>query len=160
MGFDFEGTKPWETSTSTLLPVGNHVVKIDSATSSKTRKENNQIELQVSNDKGDLRDWVVYAEQNGVAKVVALYQAAGVELSNADQDDTGQLSQAAVDRLVGKKVGVVVIDEESYKDPSKTYRSIKGYVHPTVIEADAPADTTGLGSGNGFSAGSDDDIPF
>lgn len=156
--FDFENTPAWEVSTSTLLPVGNHVVTVDVAESTKTRNDNNQIELSLSNAQGSIRDWVVYAEENGVAKVVALFGAAGQALSNEDQDENGQLTPACVARLDGKKVGIVINEEPDYKDATKTRRRVKGYVAPGQVDADVPIDTSGLPAVS--SQGADDDIPF
>lgn len=152
MKFDFENAKPWEVSTSTLLPVGDHVVTLRGATSNSTRNRNPQIELEGYNDHGSRKDWVVYAEENGVRKVVALFQAAGVPLSNEDQDEDGRLTQEAVDRLNGKRV-LMVVREETYQ--GKTNPRVKGYLPAT--ESDIPADTTGLPEAN---SGNDLDIPF
>lgn len=155
MRFDFENAQSWDVSTDTLLPVGNHVCTIESAESGDSKGGYPQIELEVSGEKGTRKDWLVYKEENGVRKVATLFRAAQVAISNDDQDEsTGKLKDEAVARLVGKKVGVIVREEESYKEPGKMVPRIKGYVDPAVIAATPePA---------GVTAGTvrDEDIPF
>lgn len=107
-----------------LLPNGNHVCSILSAESSKTRDREPQTELEVGNDEGTRKDSIVYGDSGGfgVRRVAALFRAAGVAVSNADQDQDGQLRQECVARLVSRRVGVVVYEGR-----------IKGYVNPDVI---------------------------
>ena len=154
MGFDFEGAEKWETSTDSYLPVGNHVVEITRAEGGRSRNGHPQITLEVGNALGTKKDWLVYSEKNGVSKVATLFEIAGVNLLNTDQDDTGALKEAKVAQLVGKKVGVVVREEPSLKDPSKMYANIKGYV---PVEAIADAAPVVSASPSGVA---EDDIPF
>lgn len=154
MGFDFENLEPWDASTPSLLPVGDHDVTIDLAVSSRTRNGNPQIEIDASNVQGSRRDWIVYAEENGARKVVALFLAAGVPLpSQADQDASGQLSDECVARLVGRRARMIVRLEDSYKNPGTQEPRVKGWV--------ACSPTGGRPAGLPTrSAAVDDDIPF
>lgn len=152
--FDFENAESWDVSTDTLLPVGNHVCTIKSAEVGKSSGGFPQVELEVEGEKGTRKDWLVYGDTGGygVRKVATLYRAVGVELSNGDQDEGGQLTSAAVARLVGKKVGVVVHLEDDRREPGKTRPRIKGYVDPSVIGAvSEPVAAGGV---------RDEDIPF
>ena len=154
MAFDFEGAEKWETNTDSYLPVGNHVVEITSAEGGRSKNGHPQITLEVGNELGTKKDWLVYSEKNGVSKVATLFEIAGVQLLNTDQDETGALLAPKVAQLVGKKVGVVVREEPSLKDPTKMYANIKGYVPVEAIKDVAPVATA---SASGVS---DDDIPF
>jgi hypothetical protein len=157
--FDFDQLEPWDVSTTSLLPVGNHRVKITSAESDKTRNGNNQLVIDASNAQGSRKDWIVYAEENGARKIVALARAAGVRLPTPDdQKHDGQLTDDYVALFVGKEAGMVVREEASYKNPGKMPR-VKGWVPVSQLDGqDVPIDTAGLPSGPAVK--SDDDIPF
>ncbi len=161
--FDFESAESWDVSTATLLPNGNHVCEIRDATTGRSSGNFPQIELEVFNDNGSRKDWLVYGDQGGygVRKVATLFRMAGVQLSNEDQDADGCLTQAAVERLNGKKVGVVIRDEEDRRNPGQTRPRIKGYVDPSTIDtAQAVAASAGSSSRGGSSPVADEDIPF
>jgi hypothetical protein len=134
-GNPFQSTDAWEVQTERLLPDGNHVVTIQSAEDGTSSGQHPQIELEVSNSQGRLRDWLVITDAS-IGKVVALAQAASVELpSDEDILDGLRLKQSWMDKLVGKKVGIVARDEPDYKDPTKTRTRIQGYVAPERIKA-------------------------
>ena len=156
--FDFEKAEPWEVSTATLLPIGNHICTITSAEAGESSGGFPQLEVEVEGDKGTRKDWLVYGDRGGygVQKIVALYRFSGTELSNDDQGEDGKLKPEAVARLVGKKVGVVVHEEDDRREPGKKRLRVKGYVDPSLIgnvTAQEPAAAVAGGI-------SDDDIPF
>jgi hypothetical protein len=128
------------------------VVTILKAEGSRTKKDNPQIELEVGNESGTLRDWLVYAEENGVRKVATLFRIAGIPLRNTDQDDSGELKDEVIEKLLAKKVGIVVVQEESYSKPGTMFTGIKGYVPPeAIVKGEAVPATAGV---------ADDDLPF
>jgi hypothetical protein len=158
--FDFENLEPWDPTTSSpsLLPVGDHVVTIDNVESSKTRNGNNQLVVDASNANGSRKDWIVYAEENGARKVVALAKAAGVRLPGEDdQKADGQLTDAYAGLFAGKTAGMVVRLEDSYKNPGTQEPRVKGWVPASQISADVPIDSADLMQPTGSA---DDDIPF
>jgi hypothetical protein len=162
----WDQTDPWETSTGFILPAGNHVVKIDRAEAGKSSGNYPQIELQLSNSSGELRDWVVVTEA-GFGKVVALAMAAGVQPTDEEKayfDENGlEPPQSFVSRLEGREVGIVAREEPSFKDPNKTIVKVQGYVSPDKIKGGS--ETTPAGAAQAFATAgsnqsSDVDVPF
>lgn len=141
----FDGLEPFKPSLSTLLTAGNHVVTIDDATPGRSSGGYPQVELNLSNEYGAIRDWVVQSPNEfSLRKVVGLTVAAGLgRPTEADLDD-GHLSDAYVRRLIGRKVGIVVHDEE-YN--GQTRPKVQGYVDASEVGSDV----TQPGAANGFS---------
>lgn len=161
--FDFENADTWEVSTATLLGKGNHVCEIRDAMSGRSSGGYPQVELEVFNENGSRKDWLVYGDKGGygVQKVATLFRMAGAALSNSDVGEDGLLAQGAVSRLNGKKVGVVVRDEEDRRNPGQTRLRIKGYVDPSTIDtAQAVVASAGVSSRGASSPIADEDIPF
>jgi hypothetical protein len=158
--FDYGSTEAWETSTDVMLTVGNHVVTIVDPVPGESSAHNPEIQLKVENDKGSMRDWIQITDKT-VGKVVQLFDAAKEPPPGEGEfnPDTGALTQACLDRLNGKKVGVV-IREEANQDPSKPPRSrIKGYVEASRVnekQSDVPSDGVAVAAGSSRT----DDIPF
>jgi len=137
----FRQAEAWEPQLDQMMPEGNHVATIEEAQDGTSSGNYPQIELRLVNDKGAIRDWLVIT-QVSIGKIVALATAAGVELpEDSDIADIAslRLKQSYIDKLVGKKVGVVIRSEPDYKDPTKTRLRVQGYVDPSRI-ADAPSD--------------------
>lgn len=132
MGFDYGEAEAWQVST--VLPIGNHVITIDDALSDFNRNNNPEIQLWISNNAGNMRDWVAITEKS-IGKVAALFDAAGVQRPQPGEFDpqTGKLTQQCVDRLKGKKAGVVVREEPDFKDPSIMRNRPAGYVPVSQI---------------------------
>jgi hypothetical protein len=157
-GFDFEGAKSWDVSQDTFLKEGNHVVEILSADGSERSKAGHpQITLEIGNAQGTKKDWLVYGEANGVSKVATLFRAAGVHLMNTDVGDDGALLEAKIKQLVGKQVGAVLRDEPSFKDPTKVYANVKGYLPAADVK---PLATQAIGTNGGATASSVDEVAF
>jgi hypothetical protein len=161
MSFDFGSAEAWEyQDRPALLPVGSHVCTIISAVASHTsgkmgREPKPQIELTVQGELGERRDWIVITP-NTVGKVVQVYDACGAERPREGEYNpvTGELVQECVDRLQGRRVGVIVRLEDSLRNPGTQEPRIGGYVEPQQITDDMPADTTGLGQTD------DEKVPF
>jgi hypothetical protein len=165
MSFDFSGDA-WETSTDQLLPVGSFVVTITEADPGHTkgsmgRDPKPQIEIKVENDQGSRRDWIVITEKT-VGKVAQLFDAAGVERPQEGEfnSQTGELTEACVARLRNRKVGVVIRNEDSLKNPGQQEPRIAGYVEAARITDDMPADTRGVAASASRPATDDDKVPF
>jgi hypothetical protein len=165
MSFDFQNADAWSVSTDTMLPVGNHLVTIQNPVMSETSTGKPQLELKVENELGAIRDWLVITP-NSIGKIVMLYDAAGVERPQEGEfnPENGWLTDAAVDRLHGRKVGVVIREEVDNRDPSKMRRRVMGYTDAHQMASDIPADTTGLPAVPAASASrpadEDDKVPF
>jgi hypothetical protein len=165
MSFDYGSAEAWKVSTDTMLPVGNHVVTIMDPIMGEAGTGNPQIELRVENEQGKMRDWLVITP-NTIGKVVSVFDAAGVERPQPGEfnPDSGVLTDRCVDRLHNRKVGVVVREEVDNRDTSKMRRRIMGYLDAHQMNADMPADTSGLPTESAPSvsrpAGEDQRIPF
>lgn len=136
----FHNTEAWEVSTERILGEGNHIVDIKDAHMSTSSGGHPQIELEFGNTEGKIRDWLVITDAS-IGKVVQLVQSVGMALPEDDDIEGGlRLKQVYVDRLVGHKVGIVVRDEPSYKDPEKTISRVQGYVDPARLKgSDVPS---------------------
>lgn len=160
MSNPFQSADPWEVSTERILPDGNHVVEIKEAVVGTSSGGHPQVELLLCNKDGQIRDWLVVTDAS-VGKVVALAQAAGVELPTDEDIVEGlRLKQSYVDQFFTKMVGIVVRDEPSYKDPTVLRPRVQGYVDPARIK---PSDVTPPTAGAAFAtagANRNDPPPF
>lgn len=161
----FDTADRWDVSLDTMLPVGNHVVKIIQADGGTTRSVNAypQIELKFEAPTGTIRDWLVYHSQL-LGKVASLYDAAGVtqpQEGEYDTEDNCRLTQKCIDRLWGKTIGIVVREEDDNRNPGQKRRRVQGYVTADRITSDVPADTSGLPTaGAQANSAAQDKIPF
>lgn len=158
--FDFSNEEAW--AAGTYLPPGNHLCTIVAADGEGSSKNGNpQIELRVENAQGDSsRDWIVVTPAT-LGKVLQLAEAAGVGNPGAVEIPSEGWTDW-VNGLIDKKVGVIVRNEPKWDDPDKLIAKVQAYVHPDElrgVDADVPADTSGLRQPAGASA-QDDDIPF
>ena len=173
MGFDFENafatTEAYNPSGG-MLRKGKHVVTIKEVNGAGTSSGGYpEIDLRVENGDGYQKDRLyVTPKEFSIAKIMGLIVAAGIRKpASADVDVTdGRLSPAYLSLLEGKKVGIVVDDEEDSRGEVdertgkvKMWPRVKGYVPADTVDADVPIDQSGLGA-QGFQAASDDDIPF
>jgi hypothetical protein len=163
MSFDFANAESWQASTDQYLPVGAHVCTIIEQAMSETKTGKPQIELTVEsiNSQGTRRDWIVITDKT-VGKVVQLFDACGAERPKDGEfnPSTGALTDECVQRLHGRKIGVVVRLEDSLKDPMKQEPRIAGYVEPQRISSDVPADTRDMAGQAASSNSREDDVPF
>lgn len=155
MQFDFENAEAFTPSLDALLPVGNHRVRIDSAKAGKNKNGNLEFVVEASNSRGKRTDWIYYGSEFGQRKVAGLCVATGVRLPReGDWDsETGVLTEAYCNLFVGKDGGMIVREEKG--DDGKTRDKVRGWVHPTQIDADTPADVPAQPA-----VPDDDDIPF
>jgi len=160
--FDYGGAEAWKVQDQ-LLPIGDHVVTIINPMSGDSSGGFPQVELRVENELGSLRDWLVITP-NTIGKVVMVFDAAGVDRPQDGEFDpeTGKLTDACVDRLHNRKVGVIVREEPDNRDPTKMRRRIMGYTDVAQITSDIPADTAGLPTAPSSSRPADEDerVPF
>lgn len=168
--FDFSQEEAWETSTSTILPPGNHICFIHEQEGpnadpleSESSGGHPQIAMKLVKGEYDIRDWVVIT-RNSMGKALQLFEAAGLG-NPGDMSIPSPEWSAFVAKLKGKKVGVIVRqqrDERPEAKPNAMVTRVQGYCTPAEIgqsESDAPADTAGMASSNSSSQ-QDDDIPF
>ena len=160
----FATEEAWEVSTGTMLPEGDHFVKVIEIDGTGTSSGGHpQIELRVGNAEGSIRDWIVVIPST-VGKVVQLTDALGLERpSDAEVKEEGtgyRFSQTYLGKLIGKPVGVVIRDEPDRMDPSKTRTRVQGYVPASDVPA-PPIDGGGNAS-EAFAPAKDDkdEIPF
>jgi hypothetical protein len=169
MGFDYGNAEAWEPRTGNLLGPGEHLVEILEADDDTVESSGNpQIVVRVGNADGAITDWLVITQKT-IAKVVAIFDAAKVARPQADEFDpaTGRIKQSAIDRLIGKRVLVVVREQtEMYQGSQQTRTRVQGYLGADR-GSDAPIDSRGLPSvpeptpqPAAAGAVSDDRIPF
>ena len=152
MSFSFDPNETWDVSTSQLLPKGNHVCEIRAVEAGPNTSTGGHpmVMVRVGNDAGEIRDWLVISSPATFGKFTALVLAAGVpeaEWPKPGEDfnaESGRVGQAYADKLVGRKVGVVVREDYDNSDPPKLRPEVAGYVLPAKITDDMPADSTGL----------------
>jgi hypothetical protein len=160
----FATEQAWSVSegTGSILPEGDHVVEILSCEGSGTSSGGYpQLELQVGNADGQIRDWIVVIPST-IGKVVQLTDAAGLERPNEAQvlsEGPGyRLDPKYLDQLVGRQVGVLVRQEPDRNDPTRMRDRVKGYVTAgSIAKSDIPQDPSIPASP---SVVDDDDIPF
>lgn len=157
MSNPFQTTDPWDVSLDSVLPPGNHVVKIVEAEGGTSSGQHPEIRMKMQNAQGVIRDWLQIT-QGTISKVVGLAQAVGIDVpGDGDYDpETLRVSDEWIYRLVGRQVGVVLREEPAYDketgrtDPTKTRTRVQGYVTPQRIaesvangQAFAPAGAAG-----------------
>jgi hypothetical protein len=170
MSNPFKDAEAWDVNDSTILGEGDYVLNVDSIDGTGNSSGGYpQIEIQMSNSAGSLRDWIVVT-QSSIGRVVAFTDAVGLPRPTDEQiQDTGdgfRLAKAYLDQALSKKVGVVARDEPDYKDPSKRRTRIAGYRKPGGItpgapnNSDFPAAASGTGSIPGTTPGQGAASPF
>jgi hypothetical protein len=161
----FASAEAWETSTDTMMGIGPHVATIIEQADSTAKSSGNPVlELKFENGAGEtIRDWLPYNE-GFLAKVVALYDSAGLERPDEgefDPSDHCRLTAKKINQLGGKKIGIMVRDEDDDREVGKKRRRVAGYVTPSRITEEMAADTRGLSTSSSTkSKNDDDDIPF
>jgi len=165
----FETAERWEPYLSRYISEeGNYVFTITEAEDATAQggQKGPQIFMQLEAKEGSIKDWLNYNEGRSLGKVTSLYESAGIPVPQKgefDPSDHCRLTQACIDRLVGRRVGGVVRKEDSYKEPGKTILRVKGYVAPNRLTDDLPADTRGLSDPTAVSVSADPnepDVPF
>jgi hypothetical protein len=137
MGFKVEGldqTEAW--APQTLLPVGWHDVTIEEAEDGTSTNGFPQVRMKLSNDEGEIQDWLVYTESTK-GKFVQVLEAVGIVPGSGEWE-------FPTERLVGKPVAIKVGKEPDFKDPTKDRHRVQGYA---AVK-------------NGGGKKSDDDLPF
>lgn len=166
----FAKADAWEASGG-FLTAGDHVCRvlaIDGTGDSSGGYP--QIEVKVGNADGEIRDWIVVIPST-LGKVKQLYEAVGLPDPTEDEfqeEENGlRVSQAYLDQLLDKPIGVIVREEPDFNDPTKTRDRVKAYVAASKIaKSDIPSDTAGLADtkvgGHTFKSAiaDDDDLPF
>lgn len=156
----FAQADAWDVSTDTILPVGNHLVTVVEADDTTAKSSGNpQVHVKLQNDGGSIQDWIAY-HSDFLGKVVSIFDAAGVDRpqdGEFDPADNMRLTASCIRRLLNKKVGIVVREENDQE--GKPRKRVQGYVTPDKI--------SGGSTGNGFATATaapastaDDDIPF
>ncbi len=140
MSNPFQSTDPWEVSLDTILPPGNHVVKIVEAEGGTSSGGHPEIVMKLQNEHGSIRDWLQIT-QGTISKVVGLAQAVGIPVPGEGEFDqsTLRIADEWIFRLKGRSVGVVLREEPAYNketgmnDPTKTRTRVQGYVTPQRV---------------------------
>ena len=151
MSFNFNPDEAWEVGTSTLLQRGNHVTEITEIDARQTSSGGYpMIEVKTANDDGDIRNWIVISDAKTFGKFTSLVLAAGVPEADYPQPgidfdiENGRVTQEYAQKLLGRKVGTVVRDEEDKRNPGTMRPAVAGYVLTSAITDDVPIDTRGL----------------
>jgi hypothetical protein len=148
----FETEEPWSVNDSTILPAGDHVVHVASIESGYSRNGYPQIELEVGNKDGTLRDWLVITPRTR-GKIVQFVNALGASYPTAaDIGADDGLSQEYLDKLKGLSCKILARDEPKMNNPEQMITRIKAY---------APAgDQSDQSNGSQQSQPADDALPF
>jgi hypothetical protein len=161
----FASAETWDVGGS-FLPRGDHKVEVLSAETGRSTNNYPQVELQVGNAQGSIRDWIVVI-QSTLGKVVQLTEALGLGRPGDGQfrQENGEiiLNDSYVASWVGKQCGVRV--GERRNDPTKD--EVKGYFPAEKVKATPASDVTSPGDQAQFSGTErqpqnavDDDLPF
>lgn len=162
----FAQATAWQPPLQTQLPAGNFVVVIDEANDGTSSGGHPQIELIMSSPEGGTRDWLVLAPNEfSINKAVGLFEAAGIGKPTEDDIVEGtRLKPAFIARLVGKPVGVIIRDEDDFKNPGQTRPRVQGYRDPADIKSSGAlptSDVTNAADLAAFSSSTADaDLPF
>jgi hypothetical protein len=140
MSNPFATEDAWEVSTGDLIPVGDFVCSIESVATGRSGGNYPQIELVIT--------------PNTIGKVVQLLKAcgAGTPPDEVVREDYAIEESWLRKNVLGKRVGVIVREEEKYNDPGKFVPKIRGYVEPDRINA---SDVTSAGEAAGFGSAQD-----
>jgi hypothetical protein len=145
--FDFAAaTKPdseitaHHPSTMDVLQKGNYVVTISELQNTESSGGYPMLKLTLDNEQG--RQWdnlVISPNEFSVARLLGLVDSAGLSRPDASAGEidpaTGKLDDRYVDKLLGRKVGVIVRDEEDNRPDhfGEVRPRVKGYVAPDVL---------------------------
>jgi hypothetical protein len=160
----FASERAWTVSEGgEILPAGEHLVEIEEVDGgNKSSGGHPQIEVRLSNNEGQIRDWIVVIPAT-IGRVAMFTDAAGLDRPSDAQvtaEGSGyRLDARYLDQLIGRKVGVVVRDEKDRNDPTRTRQRVAGYVPASSVagKSDVPSDTSGFDQPKQLVA---DDIPF
>jgi hypothetical protein len=150
-----------------FLPRGDHAVEVTSAELGRSTNNYPQVLIQVGNEQGSIKDWIVVIPST-LGKVVQLTEALGIGRPQPGQfkQVNGEIlfEDAYVQSWVGKKVGVRVGARNN--DQSKD--EVKGYFPVDRVKATPASDATSEADSALFQHEQphkpqnavDDDIPF
>jgi hypothetical protein len=119
-------------SGGTILGLGWHNVTIELANAGTSSGGYPQLELEMANNEGSIRDWIVVMDKT-LGKVKQVIEATGVEVKD--------LSKFEPAVLLNRKVRIHVSEEQSYNDPSKMRNRIDAYTphDPSREGTDVPS---------------------
>jgi hypothetical protein len=112
---------------------GRHTVRITRAETGTSLRGSAQVEVWLENGEASIRDCVVITPET-IGRIVSLIDAASLPRPFGDDVEdpyTGKLSQSYCDKLVGRRVHILVREERTGDDPPRTRRIITGY-HPSL----------------------------
>lgn len=162
MSFGYEQVDAWETPTDTILPAGNFVVEItDTDTEAETSGHNPQLIVRHANSQGRTTNWIVITAKS-MGKIAQVFDVAGVQRPQEGEFDpqTGKLTPMCAARLHGRWVGVVIRDEEDFKDRTRMRPRVQGYVPKGKITGESAPTTQSSSAPAAAQRFSDTDIPF
>jgi hypothetical protein len=150
-------TDAYHPSQYEILPKGNWLCAIEEVENETSSGGFPMLKLVLDADEG--RQWdnvVISPAEFSIAKLLGLIDATGVarpdpEKGEIDPKD-GRLSTGYIGKLIGRKVGVIVRDEEDNReDHAGEWRPrVKGYITPEMLKT---ASTGALGSNSASSRG-------
>ena len=147
---DMDQTEAW--AAGAILPPGWHDVAIVSSEEGKSSGGYPQIELEYEGSAGTIREWMVVTEKSK-GNVKQLLNAAGIEAQGGEWDwDPAS--------LIGRKVGILVVEEPDYNDPTKVRSNVSAHRPPGQGANDLPVKGGEPGPAGVGAKKAEDDIPF
>lgn len=157
---DIDQVEGW-TGGGEMLQPGTHNVRVERATETLSSGGYDQVELEYTSIEGagSIRDWLTFAtDENGQIKRGSLARARALLDAVMIEPESGEW-EFPTQRLVGRKLQIVVVEEPKYDDPSETQLSVFS-VDVFNASPESGPDTRDLPGANGQTTGSDDEIPF
>jgi len=157
----------WHPRLQDTLPKGNWLVKVTEVENETSSGGYPMLKITLETDLG--RQWdnlVISPNEFSVGKLFGLTDSAGLPRPVPDTDmstQDGRLTDAYVNKLIGKTVGVVVRDEEDNREDHKgEFRPrVQGYVDPKLLTAATTGPMGGSTSpGNGTTGKTESKLAF
>lgn len=165
-GFDFRTAEPWS-PTNQILSKGKYVTTMVDFEVGRTPSKpdgtgnNPKLTIQHSCSDGEIRDFMVITPKSA-GNLTGLINASGVSPTDEEwqyiNEHVGEPPQSWLNRLRGKQIGTVVIEEPDYKDPTRMRSVVSGYVDKSKVTGSAagPAQSDVTPAAQAAA----DDVPF
>ena len=132
----------WHPRLQEFLPKGNYVIRITEIENVLSSGGYPMLKIRLESDAGyQFDNLVISPNEFSVSKLLGLIDSAKIPRPDPEKGEidkeSGKLSDAYVNKLIGREVGVIVRDEEDNReDHVGEYRPrVQGYVDPAILTA-------------------------